>query len=400
MSGPYTRKTAFYWRGIGADKKYTKGICYAKNNDDLRKQLLKKHILLCHSRKKLFGNNLSSKQISFILGQLLTFLRAGMPILKSLEMICDNEKSRQVACKIEDIKNKIETGGKLSDSLAFQTSPKENVMLEILAVGERSGHLVTVLERLIQQREQEEDIRNQLKRAVTYPLFLIITAITVMVVLMLWVVPEFKQVYENMETALPAYTMNTIMVSNMLKDHGITIIVGLFLLGGFLTVLKNTVPYIGWLFAKLQLRIPITGSLLTIYFCRHFASNMKLVYQSGMPLEESLRWFSKSGIHPVYCAALKNIQQNINRGQSLNQAIKQSKFFPIFFYQIIQAGEHSGALEQALHKIEQHYDEKLKNRINTMIQLIEPILITGIAVCAGWLMMTIYLPIFNLGFIL
>ena len=390
----------FYWHGIDQNQTYVKGSCVARNLNDLKQQLLKRQVLLCKSQRKLWNNKLTTKQTTFVLNQMLTFLHAGIPIIKTLEMIRDNQESQSFSQHIDDLKNKIEAGESLSSSLMYQVSPKEKIMIEMMRVGERSGHLIRVLEHLIKQREKEQRIRGKLKRALIYPSFLIVASIAIVSILMVWAIPEFKQTYESMGAALPKHTANTIYLSLLIKTYGAQVAVALTLFVLSIAYLRRKIPYLEWVLAKLQLRTPLLGTLIRTYLYRHFAANIYLAYQAGIPLEEALSWLVSSAVHPVYCHQLDNVRQSIRRGKNLHTAIQDCGFFSNFIFQVIQAGEHSGTLNQSLEKIEQHYNDNLENAVKVVMQLIEPILITGIAICVGWLIVSIYLPIFNLGIIL
>ncbi len=394
-----TMATLFEWEGVQNNSRI-RGKCFAESMTDLANQLGERKILLCSARRRITKHKLSNKQANFVLEQLFALLRAGIPILKTLEIITSNEKSPRLVNALEQIKQEISAGSKLSDAIAMQLPDREKTTAKILALGEHNGCLIITMERLLKQKQKEREIRDQFVQATIYPLFLGIVSFSVMLLLTVWVVPEFKQTYSGMGAELPFYTRVTIAISEIIVERWLFVVT---IIGMAIMIIMALLRYsksAKWFLSRLQLQLPILGSLLSSYFCHHFASNMRTAYQSGMPLSDSLAWLPQTSAHPGYRAALKSIQADTHRGVSLHQAIKNSAFFPTIVEQFISIGEHSGSLDDALKRIEQHFAERLEITTKHFLKIFEPAMITLIALCVGWIVITMYLPIFNLGYVL
>lgn len=389
----------FEWHGLQNNRRI-RGKSFARNKTDLADQLKEKKILLCLARRCMVQRQLSVKQVYLLLEQLLMLMRSGIPLLQALEIMSDTAKSTVSANAIEHIRQNISAGNKLSDAIAPQLPDKEKTTARFLALGERNGCLILAMERLLKQKRQEKKIRDQFVQAMIYPLFLSAVSFSVMLLLTVWVVPEFKKTYAEIGAALPLYTRMTITVSEVILVHGLSIaaVTGVTII--LIAALLHYSRTAQWLFARLQLRVPILGSLLLDYFCHHFASHMRIAYQSGMPLSESLMWLPQTSSHPGYRAALKSMYADTQRGISLRQAIRNSTFFPAVVEQLISIGEHSGSLNDVLEHIEQHFAEHLETTVNRLLKMLEPAMIVLVAFSIGWIVITMYLPVFDLGYIL
>ena len=389
----------FEWQGLQKNQR-VHGESFAESKADLANQLGTKRILLCSAHRRSARRPLSVKQVYQLLERLLALLRAGIPLLQALAIMSGSEKSPAMAQAIAHIRQNIAAGNKLSDVIATQLPSKEKTTARLLALGERNGCLVLAMQRLLKQKHQARKIRERCVQASIYPLFLGIVSFGVMLLLTLWVVPEFEKTYAQIGAVLPLYTRMTIAVSKTLLTHGVSVAATC---GGVMLVAATLLRYsqtAQWLFARLQLRTPILGNLLLGYFCHHFASHMRIAYQTGMPLTESLQWLPQTSTHPGYRAALKSIRDDTLRGVSLRQAVRNSGFFPAVVEQLISIGEHSGALSNALEHIERHYAEHLETTVSRLLKMLEPAMIVLIACGVGWVVITMYLPVFDLGYVL
>ena len=394
MSGLY------HWQGISKDGVRVRGQCAAENIDALSKRLADKQIILSSARRGGRMRPLSSQQAYFLLEQILTFLRSGLPLLKALEIIRHGEKNPRAAAALDAIIQRIKSGRSLSHSLASQLAENKKIAVAVLSFGERNGRLTETIERFLIQEKKQQQIRSQLAQAAIYPSFLGGVSVAVMLLLTVFVIPEFKRTYEEMGVTLSIYTRITTGFADVILEHGLVFLTTAASVVTAIALLKRISPRVKWLLAAMQMRLPVIGILMQSYFCRHFAANVGMAYQSAMPLSEALAWLPKTASHVGYCAALKQIHDEINRGTSLYQAVAGSDFFPSLFVQLIQTGEHSGALGNMLEKIEHHYDGHLEHCTKRLIKILEPAMILAVAACAGWIVITMYLPIFNIGFTL
>ncbi len=387
----------FQWQGI-QDKHSVQGVLTAKNHADLAKKLNARHITLVSARKLKARKQFNTADLLLLFEQLLPLLRSGIPLLESIQMIATNETSNKRKHLLKMFADEMAGGRKISEILENHLSKKEKSIAKILALGEHNGCLTDMMEKLMTQKNRERQVRKRFLQALTYPAFLAVISVAVMLVLTVWIVPEFEKTYAQMQMTLPVYTQITVAFSHALIQHGFSIAMVLL---GSIVVLRIVVPLarpLQYFIAQMQLHLPCIGKLYKAYHLRHFASNLGVSYQAGMPINEALTWLCNTTPQHVYRQALKQLQQQVSNGVGLKKAIENTPFFPTRVLQFIAVGERSGHLEEALHSIEKYYDEQLETSIARLLSLLEPVLIVWIAICIGWIVVTMYLPIFNLGY--
>ena len=366
---------------------------------NLARQLALDGITLIKARKHsipLFGR----ADIYRFLEQISSLLNAGVPILDALELVRQDKISRRLEAIFSGIIENLKSGLPLSDSSAPFIRKSDAIVLQAMILGEKSGKLDEVLDRLLSQQRKSARIRSQLAQAVVYPLILTVTSTVVVVLMMVWAVPQFKSIYADFGTELPAYTLSVISISEFLVSDGVALSLWLLAITAGLAVVHQTSPACRRLLAHAQLRLPLIGRFLRIRFYRQFAADVNLVYRAGMPLGEALSWLPSTSDHPGYRAVIRHVCENLSDGMSLNESLKSTDFFPPFVIQAIRVGENSGSLDRAFERIERFYDDALTNTAEKLIKLFEPLLIITLASIIGFLLVAMYLPMFNLGFVL
>lgn len=389
--------TLFRWKGL-QDQQPTQGVLLARNQRDLSAQLNARKIVFISAQRLGTHKRLTLAEMLFLFEQLCPLLHSGIPLLESIQMIADNEKSSRLNNTLKLLSTEISSGRKISETIAQYLPAKEQNIAKMLALGEHNGSLNEMLEKILHQKNREQQVRKRMIQAMIYPGFLGIISVAVMLMLTLWIVPEFQYTYAQMGMTLPFHTQMTMLFSQFLLEYGLLILV-LFLGGCFvLRVLLSYSKSMQWFIAQIQLRCPIVGKLYQAYCLRHFSSNLNISYQAGMPIGESLAWLANTSPQPVYRAALKQLQTRVNNGMNLKQALQNTAFFPTLVVQFVDVGERSGTLAHGLKSIEKYYDNQLETATSRLLTLFEPLLIVFIALGIGWIVVTMYLPIFNLGY--
>ncbi len=393
-------KPLFRWRGVGADGLPRAGWAAAHDAQALSQHLSSDGVTLLRARRRRFATRLTTPAAYRFLEQLASLLTAGVPILDALALIRQDKTSRRLEAIFCGVVESIESGLPLSESIAPFLKRGDRIILQALALGERSGKFDEVLARLLRQRKKAVRARAQLTRAAVYPAVLVFVSATVILLMMIWVVPQFSEIYADFGAALPNYTLAIIAFSEFVIAHGLSMVVWPAAAVGALFALQRASPRLRRGLEYVQLRLPLAGHLLHVRFYRQFAADMNLIYRAGMPLGEALNWLATSGTHLHYCTALEHVCESVSHGLSLNEALAATRFFSPFIVQTTRIGENSGSLEQAFERIEQFYDEALENTTDKLVKLFEPLLVAALSLIIGALVIAMYLPLFNLGYVL
>ena len=393
-------KHLFGWRGLAADGLPCSGWATARNLEDLSQRLADDGVTLLKARPRRLAVRFNTQAAYRFLEQISSLLSAGVPILEALNLIKQDKSSRRLDAIISGVLENVESGLPLSESLASFIKRGDRIILQALMLGERSGKFDEVLVRLLEQRKKSVRARSQLTRAAVYPAVLVFISTAVVVLMMVWAVPEFSAIYADFGAALPAYTLAIVSLSEFIVANGLSATAWFTATMGALFAVQRASPPLRRVLAQAQLHLPIAGRLLRIRFYRRFATDMNLIYRAGMPLGEALSWLPSTSEHPRYRDALEHVCENVSRGLSLNEALAATRFFPSFIVQTIRVGENSGSLEQAFARIERFYDDALENTADKLVKLFEPLLIAVLSLIVGALVVAMYLPMFNLGFVL
>ncbi len=395
-----SHRLLFRWRGVTADDLPHAGWSMAHDPEELSQRLAADGITLLRAQRPRFAIRFETAAAYRFLEQLASLLDAGMPILDALELIRGSKTSRRLEAVFCGIFEGVKSGLSLSDSIAPFLKRGDWIILQALALGERSGKFDEVLARLLAQRKKTVRARTQLARAAMYPAVLVSVSAAVILLMMIWIVPEFNEIYADFGAALPAYTLAVVAFSEFITANGLSAAAWLAAAGGALFALHRASPLLRYALAGAQLHLPLAGRLLRIRLYRQFATDMNLIYRAGMPLGEALNWLPSTTTHPRYRVALERVCESVSRGLSLSEALADSRFFSRFIVQTVRVGESSGSLEQAFERIERFHDEALENTADKLVKLFEPLLIAVLSLIIGALVVAMYLPMFNLGFVL
>lgn len=393
------RGRLFSYRGLNDKKNRVSGQICADDEQALVRILSEKNVYLLSCRRCRKPRPLKPSEINWLLDQLQLLLQAGLPIPEALQAL-QAHAPRRMQTILANVLDTVESGYGLAAGLRSHLKAEAQVAAQLIKIGEQNGQLPAILEKLVAENRHTTQIKQNIIQSLAYPAMLSLIAMGVVSAMMVWVIPEFKKIYDGLGASLPLYTMITIQLSERLSEYGLQTLVGLFGLGVLLSILVRRFAGARWLLARVCLRLPFLGRLQQAYLCRRFAGHLRIMYHAGVSLNEAFSWLPATSNHAVYCSALRRIRMDIGQGSSLRHAIRNSGFFPQLVEQIIASGESSGSLEQALARIETLYGATLQSMAGQLPRLLEPILIIFIAAVIGWILVSLYLPIFNLGFVL
>ena len=392
--------SVFLWVGINAQGQPTQGELEAPNPQRARAALRQQGVRVKRLRKKpkpLIPKRIKPKDISIATRQLATMLSAGIPIASSYAAIAkgsDHEKIQEV---FKEIQTEVEAGTNLS--LALNRYPRlfDDLYTNLVAVGERSGNLDNLMEKIASYMENHEEIKAKIKGAMFYPAAVIAVAFIVTTLLLLFVIPQFEDLFSSFGASLPALTAALIAISRGFRDHFLSIfgaIIGSIVFIVF-TYRRSEKMQRG--VDRLSLRMPIFGEILRKAAVSRYARTLATMFGSGVPLVESLNSVAGATGNSLYSDACSNIREAVSTGRSLSASMADTGLFPAMVIQMTTTGEESGAIEDMLNKVADFYEREVREAVDNMSKLIEPLLMVVLGGIVGTLVIGMYLPIFKMA---
>jgi type IV pilus assembly protein PilC len=394
------KTSVFLWAGINAQGQPTQGELEASNTQRARAALRQQGVRVKRLRKKskpLIPKRIKPKDISIATRQLATMLSAGIPIASSYAAIAkgsDHEKIQEV---FKEIQTEVEAGTNLS--LALNRYPRlfDDLYTNLVAVGERSGNLDNLMEKIASYMENHEEIKAKIKGAMFYPAAVIAVAFIVTTLLLLFVIPQFEDLFSSFGASLPALTAALIAISRGFRDHFLSIfgaIIGSIVFIVF-TYRRSEKMQRG--VDRLSLRMPIFGEILRKAAVSRYARTLATMFGSGVPLVESLNSVAGATGNSLYSDACSNIREAVSTGRSLSASMADRGLFPAMVIQMTTTGEESGAIEDMLNKVADFYEREVREAVDNMSKLIEPLLMVVLGGIVGTLVIGMYLPIFKMA---
>ena len=406
----------FEYKGISLGK-YVEGEIEALNNAEAAYKLKEKKVIITKlkeaKKKKVvtkkektsisFGTGIKPQEILIFCKQFATMLRAGLPILNTLEML-EGQTSRPPMKKvIATIKKDLESGNALSKCFEKHTKIFDTVVVNLIKAGEASGKLDTFLQKIVINLEKREKIKSQIKSALFYPGVLFSVAVLVTVFMLMNVVPTFVNMYEGMGMAddLPTPTAVIMSMSEFVRSSGgffLLVFIISFVVGFKFLIKKNYEVRKNW--HRVTLKLPIFGNLIQKSILAKVSLVLGNLNQAGVDLIESIDIAKSVTDNVIVVEALENIKKGVFSGESLTDLFNKEKIFPPTFSQLISVGEQTGSLDEMFTSIAIYYEEEFDVAVANLASLIEPIMIVFMGITIGGLMLAMYAPIFNVGAII
>ena len=406
----------FEYKGISYGK-YVEGEIEALNNAEAAHKLKEQKVIITklkETKKKKavvkkekksfsFGTGIKAQEILIFCKQFATMLRAGLPVLNTLEMLEGQTTRPPMKKVIQTIKKDLESGNALSK--CFEKHPKifDTVVVNLIKAGEASGKLDTFLQKIVVSLEKREKIKSQIKSALFYPGVLFSVAILVTVFMLMNVVPTFVNMYEGMGMGddLPTPTAVIMSMSEFVRSSGglfLLIFIILFVVGFKYLMTKNYNVKKAW--HKTMLKLPVFGNLINKSILAKVSLVLGNLNQAGVDLIESIDIAKSVTDNVVVIEALENIKKGVFSGETLTDLFGKEKIFPPTFSQLISVGEQTGSLDEMFGSVAIYYEEEFDVAVANLASLIEPIMIVFMGITIGGLMLAMYAPIFNVGAII
>jgi type IV pilus assembly protein PilC len=394
------KTSVFLWIGVNTLGQPAQGELEATNVQRARAALRQQGIRVKRLRKKstpLIPKRIKPKDISIATRQLATMLSAGIPIASSYAAIAkgsDHEKIQEV---FKAIQTEVEAGTNLS--LALNRYPRlfDDLYTNLVAVGERSGNLDNLMEKIADYMENHEEIKAKIKGAMFYPAAVIAVAFIVTTLLLLFVIPQFEDLFSSFDASLPALTGALIAMSRGLRDHFLLIFGGIIGSIVFIVISYRRSEKMQRGVDRLSLRMPIFGEILRKAAVSRYARTLATMFGSGVPLVESLDSVAGATGNSLYSDACSNIREAVSTGRSLSASMADTGLFPAMVIQMTSTGEESGAIEDMLNKVADFYEREVREAVDNMSKLIEPLLMVVLGGIVGTLVIGMYLPIFKMA---
>ncbi|WP_290885167.1 type II secretion system F family protein [Arenimonas sp.] len=393
----------FIWEGTDKRGVKMKGETTSKNANLLKAELRKQGInptVVRTKSKPLFGASgkaISAQDISVFSRQIATMLQAGVPMVQSFEILAGGQKNPRMRDMLLDIRDSIAGGSSLSEAMARHPVQFDSLYRNLTRAGEGAGVLDTVLDTVATYKERTEALKGKIKKALFYPAAVIAVAILVSAVLLIYVVPQFEEVFKGFGADLPAFTQMIVNASRFLTAWWwlvLAIVVGIVF--GFLFIYKRS-PALERNVDRLMLKLPVIGMILHQSAIARFARTLALTFKAGVPLVEALETVGGATGSIVYNEAVMRIRDDVSVGYQLNVAMKQVNVFPHMVVQMTAIGEEAGALDTMLLKVAEFYEQEVNNSVDALASLIEPFIMVVIGVLVGGMVIGMYLPIFKLA---
>ena len=406
----------FQYKGISQGK-YVEGEIEAINNAEAAHKLKEQKVIITKltefkKKKKVdkkkekisfsFGTGVKAKEILIFCKQFATMLRAGLPVLNTLNMLDEQTKAPNMKKIIVTIRKDLEAGNALSK--CFSNHPKifDTVVVNLIKAGEASGKLDTFLQRIVISLEKREKIKSQIKSALFYPGVLLSVAILVTIFMLIKVVPVFVTMYEGMGVDVPASTAAIMSASDFMRSAsggGLTLVIFIVSIIGLRYLIKTNYKIRkGW--HQFTLKIPVFGNLIQKSILAKVSLVMGNLSQAGVDLLESIDIAKSVTNNTVVIEALENVKKGVFSGETLTKLFAKEKIFPTTFSQLISVGEQTGSLDEMFGAVASYYEEEFDTAVANLATLIEPIMIVFMGITIGGLMIAMYAPIFNVGAII
>ena len=393
------KEYVFEWEGKDRNGKTVRGEVRAVGENQVQAALRRQGVLTTKIKKRRTrsGKAIKPKDIAIFTRQLATMMKAGVPLLQSFDIVGRGNANANVARLLNDIRMDVETGSSLS--AAFRKFPKyfDNLYCNLVEAGEAAGILEELLDRLAIYMEKTEAIKSKIKSALMYPISVIVVAFVVVAIIMIFVIPAFKQVFSSFGADLPAPTVMVIGMSEFFVAYWWLIFGGL---GGgiyfFLQAWKRN-ERVQRFMDRLLLKVPIFGNLIEKSCIARWTRTLSTMFAAGVPLVEALDSVGGASGNSVYADATVKIQQEVSTGTSLTAAMTNANLFPSMVIQMTAIGEESGSIDHMLGKAADFYEGEVDEMVAGLSSLMEPIIIVFLGVIIGGIVVSMYLPIFKLG---
>lgn len=398
-SAKAVKESIFHWQGKDKNGKIVRGEMRAGSETVVQSTLRRQGIRVTKVKKQAFarGKSVGEKDVALFTRQLATMMRAGVPLLQSFDIVGKGASNPAVGRLLGEIRSDVETGSSLSQAFRKHPLQFDALFCNLVSAGEQAGILESVLDRLATYKEKILGVKAKIKSALTYPIAVMIVAFIVTAVIMIFVVPQFKQVFSSFGAELPAPTLIVIAISDNFVKYWYLIFGTIFgVIGAFFYTLRRS-EKMQFAMDRIVLQLPIFGVIIRKAAMARWTRTLATMFAAGVPLVEALESVGGAAGNRVYQLGTKAIQSEVSTGTSLTVAMQNADLFPSMVVQMVSIGEESGQLDSMLGKVADFYEEEVDDAVENLSSLMEPMIMAFLGVVIGGLVVAMYLPIFKMG---
>ncbi|ERH53152.1 type II secretion system protein F [Ectopseudomonas chengduensis] len=402
MAEKALKTSAFKWEGKDRRGAVVSGVINGQNPALIKAQLRKQGINPTKVRKESSlsfgkGKKIKPMDIALFTRQMATMMKAGVPLLQSFDIIAEGFDNPNMRKLVDEVKQEVAAGNSLASSLRKKPEYFDELYCNLVESGEQAGALENLLDRIATYKEKTEALKAKIKKAMNYPIAVIVVAVIVSSILLIKVVPQFESVFASFGADLPAFTLMVIGVSQALQQWWFVVLAAFLGFGfAFKEALKRSQKFRDAV-DRGVLKLPVVGDILYKSAVARFARTLSTTFAAGVPLVDALDSVSGATGNVVFKNATNKIKADVSTGMQLNFSMRTTNTFPSMAIQMTAIGEESGSLDEMLDKVASFYEEEVDNMVDGLTSLMEPIIMSVLGVLVGGLIIAMYLPIFQLG---
>lgn len=349
--------------------------------------------------RSLFGDEkrITAADISIVTRQIATMLGAGVPLVQSIDLIANGSDNKSLRALMQKISVKIQAGLPLSDTLREHPKYFDDLYCDLVKSGEQSGALDRIFDRIAIYKEKAEALKSKIKKAMFYPVAVLVVAAIVTSILLIFVVPQFAEIFGSFGAELPGFTLFVLGISELMQQYW-WLVLGILIAAGFFTAkaYRNSLKFRTAADALL-LKAPVIGNILNKAAVARYARTLSTTFAAGVPLIEALESSAGAAGNEIYKKAILEVRDEVSSGNQMHFSMKQTDRFPEMVIQMVAIGEESGALDSMLAKVASIYEQEVDDAVDGLTALLEPLIMAVLGVIIGGLIIAMYLPIFQLG---
>ena len=400
LFGSRSKGKRFTFEGKNIEtERLVRGEVVAKDEEEARKKLQRRGIrpLRISKVKTARKRRITQEDITVFTRQLATMMKAGLPLMQAFEIVARGHSNPSMTEMLMQVRSDVEQGSALGKSFSKYPKYFDRFYCNLVSAGESGGVLESLLDKLAVYKEKTQAIKKKVKTALTYPIAIIVVAIALIFIMMMFVLPAFKEVYANMGAELPDLTQLVMNLSDLFVDYGWIMIILLIVSAFGLYKLHEKSPTFQKRIDALILRLPVFGTIVRKATIARWARTTSTLFAAGVPLVEVLDSVAGASGNILYEEATQDIRAKVTQGLSLTSSMQSTDMFPNMVIQMAAIGEESGSLDDMLNKAAEFYEDEVDNSVSRLSHLMEPIIMVVLGSLIGILLIAMYLPLFNLG---
>ena len=398
------KRTTFTYEGQDRDGNPVAGNVLADNKKEAAAEVRKLGVAATRIKTKSNLNfslttqrKITQEEVVNLSRQLATMLKAGLPLIQSFDVAAESSNKEHIRTFILSLRNEVAAGRTLSDTLKKYPGIFDELYCNLVAAGEISGTLDIMLDRIASFLEKNQRLKANIKKALTYPISVLGVAVIVTAILLIKVVPSFESSFASFGAELPAFTQFVIGISEVAQEYWLQVFGILVLIAISITVAQKKSPRFVYFLDQYMLKVPVVGNVIYLGAMARFARTLSTTFASGIPMLDAIDSSAGAAGNRHITSAVMELKVDVAQGSLVNVAMKKNTLFPPLLQQLTKVGEESGSLEIMINKAAETYEDSVNDAVDALTALLEPIIMSFLAVVIGGLMIAMYLPIFTLG---